>query len=359
MNKPASIAVNVMVKNAKSSVLHALQSIAASVDEIVVFDTGSTDGTQQAVREYFDQLPDTLTKTLREVPWIDDFAAIRNQMLDATESDWVFALDADETVTIAERNLRDLTTTGHQVYFIEKRSYVKQRASSGFHVLRNEYPELERGYIGYISEPNYLFFRKLPTIRYERLIHETIENTLTRHRTPSVRINHVVIHNYGRHDMSSKGSWYRSLIEKLVAQSPQDSMAWFYLAAHEKADGNLARAEECCNRSLALLPQYSAAKFLKAQCLLAADRPAEAEPLLVELKNAHPKEEDIWLHLLRVAAQRAEATQEVTRYISEAEASGNTTAFLYETAAEYLAEMKKPVKAQMYLKKARELRKKD
>ena len=59
-------------------------------DEIVVVDTGSTDGTA-AIAE---------AKGARVVPfvWIDDFAAARNAALDAARGDWILMLDADEVL---------------------------------------------------------------------------------------------------------------------------------------------------------------------------------------------------------------------------------------------------------------------
>lgn len=358
MNNPGTVAVNIMVKNARDSVLRALDSVIDLIDEIVVFDTGSTDGTQEAIQNYLRQLPTTFIKTYREVAWIDDFSAIRNQMLEATTSAWVLALDADEVLTIQGGTLRDLTRSGHQVFFIEKRSYVKAGEMHGFIPVKDEYPEQEKGYVGFRSEPNYLFFEKNPLIHYERLIHESIELSLLRHKIPSVRINDIRIHNYGRHDMSTKGPWYYSLVKKLVSERPDDGLAWCYLGVHEKTEGNLPRAIECLDRSIALIPDFPTAKLFKAKCLMETGNYIEAERLLAELSRKNPGEEAIWLDLISATQHTAHAGEKIIAHLARAESTQNTTTAIYEAAAVVLGRLKKPVKAEIYRKRARELKRK-
>lgn len=355
MSGIATIAVNIMVKNAKDSIIRALKSIEREVDEIVVFDTGSSDGTQAAVQEHLAKLPSNLIKTFREVPWVDDFSAIRNQMLDATQSDWVFQLDADEVVTISERTLRDLTPSGHVAFYIEMRSYVKQKDRLVC-ALRGEFPKLEAGYVGYALEGNYRFFKRLPELRYSRIIHESIEPSLMRHGIRAVRVNHVLLHNYGRHDMSVKSQWNRALVEKMVRQTPDDALAWYYLGAHEQADGQYAQAIDCLSRCLAAIPDYSSAKILKAQCLAQLGRTDEAEKLLLDMIGAAPREEVAWIELLWLAADKPDAYNAVTHLMNRAVAGGCAGVALYETAAQVFTRLKKRVKADLYRKKASDLR---
>jgi len=58
------------------------------VDEIVVLDTGSTDGTPDIAQ--------SLGAKVYTAEWTDDFAAARNQCLAYAQSDWILVLDADE-----------------------------------------------------------------------------------------------------------------------------------------------------------------------------------------------------------------------------------------------------------------------
>ncbi|HEX7614592.1 MAG TPA: glycosyltransferase family 2 protein [Thermoanaerobaculia bacterium] len=91
MRAPLSIVI--LAKNEKDRLGPALESVAFA-DEVVVADTGSTDGTQDLAR----------LAGARVVPigW-EGFVASRNRALAEARHDWVFVLDADERVPEALR----------------------------------------------------------------------------------------------------------------------------------------------------------------------------------------------------------------------------------------------------------------
>jgi tetratricopeptide (TPR) repeat protein len=68
-----------------------LASIQGLWDELVVVDTGSTDGTQG----YFEAAGACVIQST----WQDDFSIARNESLEAVTGDWVLVLDADERVS--------------------------------------------------------------------------------------------------------------------------------------------------------------------------------------------------------------------------------------------------------------------
>ena len=85
------LTVCMVVRNDGPAVSQTLQSIAAMADEIVVVDTGSSDGTHAIVGSF--------SARLIEFPWCDDFSAARNHALAKATGDWVLWLDAGETLS--------------------------------------------------------------------------------------------------------------------------------------------------------------------------------------------------------------------------------------------------------------------
>ncbi|NYD24589.1 glycosyltransferase [Kineococcus aurantiacus] len=75
-----------------------LDALPGLADEIVVHDTGSTDGTLEELHRR--------DVVLVEGAWRDDFAAARNTALAAARGEWVLSLDADEVVSADPRALR-------------------------------------------------------------------------------------------------------------------------------------------------------------------------------------------------------------------------------------------------------------
>lgn len=79
--------------------LKALQPLRDAVPcELVMADTGSKDGSREAVEKYADILFD--------FPWINDFAAARNAVLDRCSGEWFLSVDTDEYL---DENITELT----------------------------------------------------------------------------------------------------------------------------------------------------------------------------------------------------------------------------------------------------------
>lgn len=86
-----------IVKNEAHVIARCLASVRPAIGAWAIVDTGSSDGTQEKIRELFADLPGELI----ERPWID-FATNRNQALDLARSfgDYALIIDADEILEI-------------------------------------------------------------------------------------------------------------------------------------------------------------------------------------------------------------------------------------------------------------------
>jgi glycosyltransferase involved in cell wall biosynthesis len=85
-----SVSIALIVRNEEQTLRRCLGSIRRAVDEIVVVDTGSTDGTREVAAGFTDRI--------YEYAWHDDFAAARQFAFDRASGDWVGWLDADDVV---------------------------------------------------------------------------------------------------------------------------------------------------------------------------------------------------------------------------------------------------------------------
>ena len=86
------LSVCLIARNEESSLPRALQSVRAVADEIIVADTGSTDGTEQVARDF--------GAVVCHFPWCEDFSAARNFAISQAHGDWIFWLDADEELLL-------------------------------------------------------------------------------------------------------------------------------------------------------------------------------------------------------------------------------------------------------------------
>lgn len=122
--------------------------------ELVMADTGSDDGSRAVAERYAD--------TLFDFPWVNDFSAARNAVLDRCSGDWVLVIDSDEWL--------DATAPD------EVEGIIRGRLADGMDgasVLLRNYTKNDRNY--YNDFPITRMMRLRPGVRYEGRIHETFQ----------------------------------------------------------------------------------------------------------------------------------------------------------------------------------------
>jgi glycosyltransferase involved in cell wall biosynthesis len=88
-----SVCLNMIVKNESAVILRCLHSVKEIIDEWIIVDTGSTDGTQNMIKEALKEIPGQLY----ERPWVN-FEHNRNEALELAKGhgDYLLLIDADD-----------------------------------------------------------------------------------------------------------------------------------------------------------------------------------------------------------------------------------------------------------------------
>lgn len=91
--KSKSICLNMIVKNESAVIKRSIGSIKHKIDYWVIVDTGSTDGTQEIIREFLKDIPGEL----HERPWVN-IEKSRNEALALAQNkcEYILVIDADE-----------------------------------------------------------------------------------------------------------------------------------------------------------------------------------------------------------------------------------------------------------------------
>lgn len=84
------ISACMIVKNEEEMLKKTLPALASGVDEIILVDTGSTDGTVEAAGKF--------GAKIYNFPWVKDFSAARNESLKYAKGEWIIWIDADEFI---------------------------------------------------------------------------------------------------------------------------------------------------------------------------------------------------------------------------------------------------------------------
>ena len=93
-----------IARDEEANIARCLESIRPWVDEMIVVDTGSRDGTPEIARE--------CGARVEHFAWCDDFSAARNESLKYATGDWVFWMDADDVIDAGNgARLRELAAS--------------------------------------------------------------------------------------------------------------------------------------------------------------------------------------------------------------------------------------------------------
>ena len=106
--KKQRIVLCMIVKNESKVIERCFDSVRSFVDEYVICDTGSTDGTQDVMKKYWKK--HKLTGKVYDKPWVS-FCHNRQEAFDLGKGrgDYIMTIDADEVFAPFENNQYQLT----------------------------------------------------------------------------------------------------------------------------------------------------------------------------------------------------------------------------------------------------------
>ncbi|MDR3670820.1 MAG: glycosyltransferase [Holophaga sp.] len=287
-----------IVKNEAAILGRCLSSVRGLVDELVVVDTGSSDGTL-AVAEQFGA-------RVGRFPWRDDFSAARNESLRLCTGDWVLVLDADEALDprgLAE--IRGAVAQGARAGFtLVSRNYTRDGSASlfGRPVQVNRDGQGQDADLPFYADmPMLRLFRRFTDLGFQGRIHETLDLYFKRKKLP---IGHLgsVIHHYGKLDgarEAAKSAYYLDLTEWDAADHPEDADRQFNLMVQAELAGQWEKALAAglaFTRAWPVIP--AAVRTTLAMAHQRLGHPQEALPHLAQVLQAEP---DHLLALCRLA----------------------------------------------------------
>jgi tetratricopeptide (TPR) repeat protein len=201
-----------IVKDEAANLPDCLSCVADLVDEIIVVDTGSSDGTPTVAS--------SLNAKVAHFTWVDSFAAARNEALRHATGDWVFWFDADDRLDDNNRaKLKDLLARLPD----ENRAYMMFHSSIQKHL-----------YDSPLVVEQARLFRNGPGVRWERRVHEQVLPSLSKRPGFQTCSTDIVIQHLGYQDavrLRQKHLRNRRLFLLEYAKDPDDPFTLFNLAA--------------------------------------------------------------------------------------------------------------------------------
>ncbi len=107
------IVAHTIVRNEENWIWYSLTSVINHIDEIIIWDTGSTDRTANIIKSVNN--PRIKFKAIKVTKNESDLSKARNHMLEETQADWLMILDGDEIWpdSSIQRVVNFIKTQGH------------------------------------------------------------------------------------------------------------------------------------------------------------------------------------------------------------------------------------------------------
>jgi len=236
-----TISLCMIAKDEEQFIEQAISSVQGAVSEIIVADTGSTDGTIEIAKK--------LGARVYSFTWNDDFSPPRNFSLGKAKSDWILVLDADEIIAASDLGeLRELTLDPTACWKFTQRHYSNDQRMSNFCPVAGEYPECERNFGGYFESGLVRLFPNNEGIEYRGRIHELVEHSIKDIGRHEIKVTNIPIHHYG-HIKSvkrerDKSKLYTPLGKEKVSDMPADWKSHMELGVEHSNGNRFAEAVE-------------------------------------------------------------------------------------------------------------------
>ena len=260
-----------------------LSSAVDFCDELVLVDTGSTDGSADVVQMFSKTSPAPMR--LIQAPWHDDFAAARNHALDEATGDWIVFLDADETFVHPEYVWQALAALPEEVLGVCV-PVINVDEDAGDHEI-SRFPALR-------------IWRNAKNRRYIGRVHEMLvedgQPLAVTCTDPRLAVRHT---GYSTKRLHAKIQRDLALIEYAVAHGERDARQMHrYLADCYYGLGDYRRALEAAMKAIEEEPETVAGKqplyVLVLEAMKGLKRPKEEQ--LAFARAAHREHPD-WLDL--------------------------------------------------------------
>jgi glycosyltransferase involved in cell wall biosynthesis len=219
--KPKTLCLNMIVKNEIGNLPRCLRAVSPYICCWVMCDTGSTDGTQDFIKQFFAEKG--IPGELHEFSFVD-FSHARNQALALARAmrfdyDYLFLTDADMELVVENTNFRQRLSA--DAY------YVKQRAPG-------------------LSYWNVRLLRRSNPANYEGVTHEYL-NIYAEELSGIWFKDHVSGSN-----RPNKAQRDIVLLETALVAEPNNSRYWFYLARAYYDSGDFGKAAEAYQKRIKL-----------------------------------------------------------------------------------------------------------
>ncbi|AEG60642.1 glycosyltransferase [Desulforamulus ruminis] len=230
MSEELKVSLCLITKNEEHCILSCIHSVQDLVHEVIVVDTGSSDGTVSLARDSGFRV--------FHFPWTGDFSQARNFSLQQATGQWILVLDADEV--LAPTGVKEfyslLANEEVEGYFLDIVNFFEE---SGPSVSADKVVRL---------------FRNKTEYRFTGAIHEQVAPAILKVNGSGLAVSPLVVFHYGylEQEIVKKDKFNRntSILFRELARSPDDPFLLYSLALEYYQGNRVEQGVECLEKAL-------------------------------------------------------------------------------------------------------------
>jgi len=223
-----TISACMIVKNEEQTLSRCLASIAGFVDEIIIVDTGSEDGTIEIAKSF--------GARVYHHPWEHNFSLHRNQSLRYAVCDWILIIDADEEFFCEDTWHVKPTLTETEASFLFLQCYDLDQSG------------MQKGFLNQVR-----IFKNHLGMHYTHSVHNQLQTTGTQAYS-RLRFRHYG-YDLSPELMQAKHVRTTTLLKKSLADNPHDGYCLYQLAASHSMNKDYIKVVEYGQKSLDIMRQ--------------------------------------------------------------------------------------------------------
>ena len=252
--KKSTISLCMITKNEEKYLEQCLNSVKDIADEIIIFDTGSTDKTKEIAKRF--------NAKIYDFKWIDDFSAARNESIRYATKDWILVLDADEVMDEEGRKtIKELVNDKeNDAFLFLQKNYTNESSIAGF--VNEEHKSNGKIHAGWYGSFIARLFRNKKGYGFEGTVHELVEPSIES-KNGKIAATNVALHHYGNADpviAKKKRELYLELCKNKVSHKP-DASTYFELGILYKENNNFDEAIKSFKKTIELNQKHSMALY--------------------------------------------------------------------------------------------------
>lgn len=273
-----------IVKNEEQFIERVIQNVQPVADEIVITDTGSTDGTVDIIKKF--------KPKLFHYRWNGNEAQARNFTLSKCKTNWILFIDADEFIDVRDYQKIKQLVAGEDKYIAYRillRHYINPSVN-----FENLY---QQDWIGSYSLHTIIrIFKNREGIFYSKPVYTSLDESL-RGRSDKTGNSNIVFHHLDilrdNHKKIEKAKWYHHDVFENLKRSPDSPEVNYVVAHYYKLRGEFDKAVKYYKKALKLKPKDIKAKLSLGLTYVMLGKEVKGMRLIracAKNKNVHPWE---------------------------------------------------------------------